>query len=437
MNDAIDTERRALMAAIGIAGATGGAGAALAQAPQPAASDGAAIMRQLGGGPNDALAAFSPDLAQLNQQAVGDYLGRPQLPLKARELVSVAAITVLASAPAALKFHIRGMLHTGWRPAEVVEVIIHALVYAGLPPAQNAMLVAREVFREQGVAYRPTSGRPAGADWPLGVTALANTGGNAALEMARSAAADEGLTADFDRMAVEFAHGEIWNRPALSIRDRELATLAMLIAGGNAASAIRYHAAACLRTGWTRAETTEVLIQLTAYAGWPLALAAVAPMAEAFAAARMPADPADPAAVAALAASAPPSPTDEARYTHGVEAMGKISRASGEAVVNGFKDIAPDLGRYIMEFAYGEVFSRPGLDLKTRELATVAALTVRGSTADATPLRVHVAGALNTGATRTEIIEAILHMIPYAGFPRVQAAIALAGEAFAEADKAR
>ncbi|KOF17679.1 hypothetical protein AC244_16760 [Ensifer adhaerens] len=94
--------------------------------------------------------------------------------------------------------------------------------------------------------------------------------------------------------------------------------------------------------------------------------------------------------------------------------------------------VAVDLGRYILKFSYGDVFSTPGLDIKSRELASVAALTARGTMAHEMPLKVHVQGALNTGATRQEVSEAILHMLPYAGFSRVQSAMALAGEVFSQ-----
>jgi hypothetical protein len=66
------------------------------------------------------------------------------------------------------------------------------------------------------------------------------------------------------------------------------------------------------------------------------------------------------------------------------------------------------------------VFARPNLDLKTRELATVAALTAKGTAADALPLKVHVHAALNVGANRQEVVEAIMHMLPYAGIVSVQ-----------------
>ncbi len=93
-------------------------------------------------------------------------------------------------------------------------------------------------------------------------------------------------------------------------------------------------------------------------------------------------------------------------------------------------DICPDLGRYIVEFGFGDVYSRPGLSLPQRELATVAALTALGS---ATPqLKVHIAAALNVGLSRREIVETILQMSLYAGFPAALNGMFAAREVFAE-----
>jgi len=109
------------------------------------------------------------------------------------------------------------------------------------------------------------------------------------------------------------------------------------------------------------------------------------------------------------------------RYRRGLARLGDIDGAAGEAVIAGLADIAPDLGRYIIEFGFGDVYSRPGLDLKTRELATVAALTAMGN---ARPqLEVHLAAALNVGATQAEIVEIIIQMALYAGFPAALNAI--------------
>ncbi len=121
------------------------------------------------------------------------------------------------------------------------------------------------------------------------------------------------------------------------------------------------------------------------------------------------------------------------RYERGLEKLGEIDGEAGHRVIESLKDIAPDLGRYVIEFAFGEVFSRPGLDLKSREIATVAALTALGH---ATPqLKVHINAALNVGCTRQEVVEIIIQMAVYAGFPAALNGMSAAKEVFQERDK--
>jgi 4-carboxymuconolactone decarboxylase len=118
------------------------------------------------------------------------------------------------------------------------------------------------------------------------------------------------------------------------------------------------------------------------------------------------------------------------RYKRGWEKLKEIDGAAGETVIERLKTIAPDLGRYIIEFAFGDVYSRPGLDLKSREIATIAALAALGN---AQPqLKVHIHGALNVGCTETEVIEVLLQMAVYAGFPAALNGIAAASEVFAD-----
>ncbi len=119
---------------------------------------------------------------------------------------------------------------------------------------------------------------------------------------------------------------------------------------------------------------------------------------------------------------------DDSRYQRGLAQLEAVSGIHGAKVVQSLEDIAPDLGRYIVEFAYGDIFARPGLDMKTRELATVAALTAMGTAA--AQLKVHIQAALHVGASRQEIIETILQMIPYAGFPAALNAVTVAREVF-------
>jgi 4-carboxymuconolactone decarboxylase len=118
------------------------------------------------------------------------------------------------------------------------------------------------------------------------------------------------------------------------------------------------------------------------------------------------------------------------RYQRGWQRLIEVDAEGGERVVDSLKDVAPDLGRYVVEFAYGEIYQRPVLDLRQRQLITISALTTLGG---AEPqLEVHVHAALNVGLTAREVVEAILHGIPYTGFPRVLNAIFVAKRVFEE-----
>ncbi len=118
------------------------------------------------------------------------------------------------------------------------------------------------------------------------------------------------------------------------------------------------------------------------------------------------------------------------RYNRGIEKLKEIDGEGGVRVLELLKDVAPDLGKYVIEFPFGDVYSRPGLDLKSREIATVAALTALGNAAP--QLKVHVNGALNVGCTKEEIIEVIIQMAVYAGFPAALNGMFAAKEVFAE-----
>jgi 4-carboxymuconolactone decarboxylase len=118
------------------------------------------------------------------------------------------------------------------------------------------------------------------------------------------------------------------------------------------------------------------------------------------------------------------------RYIRGSQRLAEVDGDGGQHVIDALKDVAPDLARYVIEFGFGDVYSRPGLDLRTRELATVAGLAALGH---AQPqLRVHVNGALNVGCTPAEIVEVIIQMALYAGFPAALNAAFTAKQVFAE-----
>lgn len=117
------------------------------------------------------------------------------------------------------------------------------------------------------------------------------------------------------------------------------------------------------------------------------------------------------------------------RYTIGREMLQRVDGKGGDAVVNSLKDIAPDFARYLIEFPFGDIYARPGLDLRSREIATIAALTALGNAAP--QLKVHIAAGLNVGLTQKEITEVIMQMAVYAGFPAALNGLFAAKEVFA------
>jgi len=118
------------------------------------------------------------------------------------------------------------------------------------------------------------------------------------------------------------------------------------------------------------------------------------------------------------------------RRQRGLEIFERLYGEAGAKTLRSLEETAPDLARYVVEFAFGDIFARPGLDLKARELATVAALTAMGNSP--AQLRAHMHGALNAGCTRQEIIEIVLQMVLYAGFPAAINGVQAAKEVFAE-----
>ena len=102
---------------------------------------------------------------------------------------------------------------------------------------------------------------------------------------------------------------------------------------------------------------------------------------------------------------------EKSRYDRGLENLREVDGKAGEEVVSSLGD----LGRYVVEFAFGDIYSRGVLGLREREIATVAMLTAMGGREP--QLRVHVHAALNVGISPEEIEETIIHTVPYAGFP--------------------
>jgi 4-carboxymuconolactone decarboxylase len=118
------------------------------------------------------------------------------------------------------------------------------------------------------------------------------------------------------------------------------------------------------------------------------------------------------------------------RYERGLTKLKEIYGDRVQMLVASLEEVVPDLGRYVVEFGFGDIHCRPGLDLKSREIATVAALTALGTAAP--QLRSHIHAALNVGCSQEEVVEVILQMALYAGFPATINGIHAAKEVFTE-----
>ncbi|MGW1864284.1 carboxymuconolactone decarboxylase family protein [Streptomyces mauvecolor] len=221
------------------------------------------------------------------------------------------------------------------------------------------------------------------------------------------------------QMTVAFGYGDVVSRPGLTLRQRQIATVGALAALGNAAPQLRFHIGGALNVGVSPAEIVEILIHTAVYAGFPAALNGIGAAREVFEARPE---------VAATPVDTEPLPGD--RYERGLAKLTEVDGHAGDQVVASLRDIAPDLARYIIEFAFGDVYSRSALDLKSRELATIAMCTALGTAGP--QLRVHIHGFLNVGGTREEVVEVITQMAGYAGFPAAINGITAAREVFQE-----
>ncbi len=121
---------------------------------------------------------------------------------------------------------------------------------------------------------------------------------------------------------------------------------------------------------------------------------------------------------------------ENTRFTQGMEQLKAIDGKGGENVIKSLEDIAPDLGKFIVEFAFGDIYTRKGLTTEEREMITLSSLLTAGGCEQ--QLEVHIGGALNVGISPEKVIETFLQCVPYTGFPKVLNAVFAAQKVFAE-----
>ncbi|XDA97962.1 carboxymuconolactone decarboxylase family protein [Sulfitobacter sp. LCG007] len=123
--------------------------------------------------------------------------------------------------------------------------------------------------------------------------------------------------------------------------------------------------------------------------------------------------------------------TSETRVDRGRRMLDRIDGHAGQRVIDALEEIAPDFATYLFEYPFGDIMSRPGLGLREREIATVAALCALGTAEN--QLKVHIQAAINCGVKREEIVEIMMQMSVYAGFPAALNGLMAAKAVFADA----
>ena len=121
---------------------------------------------------------------------------------------------------------------------------------------------------------------------------------------------------------------------------------------------------------------------------------------------------------------------ENTRFMQGMEQLKAIDGKGGENVIKSLENIAPDLGKFIVEFAFGDIYTREGLTTEEREMITLSSLLTAGGCEQ--QLEVHIGGALNVGISPEKVIETFLQCVPYTGFPKVLNAVFAAKKVFAE-----
>jgi 4-carboxymuconolactone decarboxylase len=120
------------------------------------------------------------------------------------------------------------------------------------------------------------------------------------------------------------------------------------------------------------------------------------------------------------------------RLEKGIKNINRLVEGGDQRLLNGLGELSPDLTNYVLEFIFGDLYDREGLDLKTKQIITITALAVLGN---ARPqLEYHIKAGLNIGLSRKEIIDIMTHISGYAGFPAALNGVNAAKEIFNKID---
>lgn len=218
------------------------------------------------------------------------------------------------------------------------------------------------------------------------------------------------VSPDLGRYIIEYSFGEIYNRKELDLKSKEIAVVAALTAMGNTRPQLKVHINAALNVGCNIAEVQEVILQMSVYTGFPSSINGMIALKEV-------SDERKSEGIRDEKGIMQSSeiPDGKSRYDVGAEQLKRLNKNQVEILEQTFKNISPDLARYAIEYGFADIWARPALSLKYREIATIAALTVIGNAPS--QLAFHIKAGLDIGITQEEIREIMILMSVYSGFP--------------------
>ncbi len=221
---------------------------------------------------------------------------------------------------------------------------------------------------------------------------------------------------DLWRIIGEACFGVLWNRPGLTLEQRSMATIS-IISVLRRDDNLKGHIESGLDLGLSAAQIVEIILQIFFYAGAPIGTTALAIANDVFQERGVQVQP-----YRVFDATEDPQELQRRGRAKRQEVLGDLTIA-GDAVVD------EDWDRYLLEYLWGSIWPRPGLDTPSRMLCTLAALTLVGTE---NTLRDHIRGALRVGLTEQQVNELFFHLTFYTGESLARHSRAIAREVFNE-----
>lgn len=218
------------------------------------------------------------------------------------------------------------------------------------------------------------------------------------------------IAPDLARYLVEYAFCDIYTRDIVDIKSKKIAVIAALLGKGNVTPQLKAQIHAAFKNGVSLTEIKETIIQMVSYLGFPVAVNGMILLKEIL----------HERANAGLPLNDDDNTVQDSvsnRFEKGLEQLGLLDSMQYDKLKENFEEISPDLTQFVVELGYGDIFSRKGLDIKLRQIATISALTAMGTAAP--QLKFHINAAVNIGVTEREIAEILLLLTIYLGFPVV------------------